>query len=135
MSAIAVGSFDLIANFPSQYQRQELRIETGDLLVRTGREKIESQMPLVLWQVKSSGTQLRATAALTIRVRSEGNFVFAENETLRVFAHGQSLDEALEQFQDHVVHFYESYLKLGNDQVIGEGARLKQVFEASFQRG
>lgn len=135
MSLLAAGLPDLVPEFPQNFQKQALRIETGDLVVRTRQDQIRSQMPLVLWRVTSAGIQLRATSPIIIRFRSEGEFVFAENETLRIFAHGQTSEQALEQFEDHVVHFFESYANLGSDQVVGEGARLKQVFAASFQRG
>jgi hypothetical protein len=135
MSVLAAGLPDLVADFPLNFQKQELRIETGDLVVRTRQDQMRSQMPLVLWRVTSAGIQLRATSPITVRVRSEGEFVFAENETLRIFAHGRTPEQALEQFEDHVVHFYESYANLGSDEVVGEGARLKQVFADSFQRG
>lgn len=134
MSALATHVSGLVAYLPSRYQEQEPRTRTGDLVVQP-EDQIRTELPLVLWQIAASGVRLRAASPVTVRIRSEGKFVFTENETLRVFAHGETLDEALEQFQDHVVHFFESYSKLSNDQVIGEGARLKQVFEASFQRG
>lgn len=132
MSVLTAGLQDLVEAFP-----QGLRIETGDLVVRTRHDQMpsQSQMPLVLWRVASAGIRLHASLPITVRVHSEGEFVFAENETLRVFAHGRTPEEALEQFEDHVVHFYESYANLESDQVVGEGARLKQIFATSFQRG
>jgi hypothetical protein len=111
-----------------------LRIKTGDFIERL-EDQMRSKMPLVLWQVISGGTRLQARSPITVRTRSEGDFVFAENETLRTFAYGRTLEEALEQFEDHVVHFYEYYASLGDDQVVGEGARLKNLFETSLQRG
>lgn len=133
MSVLAANLPDLVPVFPLNFQKQELRIKTGDFIGRS-EEQMRSKMPLVLWQVSSGGIRLRATSPITVRVRSEGDFVFAENEALGTFAYGRTHEEALEHFEDHVVHFYETYVNLREDQVVGEGARLKNLFETSFHR-
>jgi len=129
MTALATGAGNFAAFFPSEYVRQEPRVRTGELVVQRG---IRSRLPLLLWRIESARTRLRATSAITVHVRSENDFVFAENESLAIFAHGRTADEALEDFQEHVAHFFEYYSRLRTDQVIGDAIRLKELFAGLF---
>ena len=109
------------------------RVQTGDLDI--GASNPPSSAVNVLWEVREGGVWLRAAKApITVRIRRVGNFWFAENAALRVFAHGDTAPEALRDFHQHVVYFYQYYEKLRADQVVGEGSRLKHLFANSFLR-
>ena len=129
MSTLAVGTDNFLAFSPAMSKPKELRIRTGERFVQ---DKIRSQLPLLLWRVEAAGTRLRVLTPITIRVRFEDNLVFAENETLRIFAHGNTQDEAMEQFQQHVVHSQRSYAGLRDDQVLGDAIRLRRLFAELF---
>ena len=115
------------------FKRAEPRIETGDMVVEQSSHP--TLAPTVLWDIRSGQVRLRAAKPVTVHLRVEGAYWFAENETLRVFAHGVTVEEALQDFQEHVAYFHSHYEKLRPNQVVGEGARLKQVFANSFVRG
>lgn len=109
----------------------ELRDETGDLVVSASPPSAKS--PTVLWSIQSDDHRLRATKAVTVHLRREGLYWFAENESLRVFAHGSTQAEALSEFQEHVAYFHQYFQRLTADEVVGEGARLKRLFADSFE--
>ena len=125
----------LLTRFPTEtgYQQVDLRVETGDWIVSATRPSTFG--PTVLWDIHAGSLRLHAAKPITVHIRSEGAYWFAENETLRVFAHGATVEEALQEFQEHVAYFHGYYEKLRTNQVIGEGARLKQLFASSFVRG
>ncbi|HKQ49703.1 MAG TPA: hypothetical protein VJZ71_16640 [Phycisphaerae bacterium] len=123
----------------SEYQ-SSVGIKRPDPPTETGYMVVEQSShptlaPTVLWDIQSGPVRLRAARPVTVHLRVDGAYWFAENETLRVFAHGVTVEEALQDFQEHVAYFYSHYEKLRPNQVVGEGARLKQVFANSFVRG
>lgn len=73
-----------------------------------------------------------------IRIRQDGGFFFAENDTLRLVGIGTSPKEALADYCTHQAHFQQYYTRLPTSAVIGEGRRLKRLFqncrEASSRR-
>jgi len=88
---------------------------------------------IVLWEVRKGTVVLRARTPIYVRILKEGKLTFAENETLRIFAHGSDVQSAMRDFDSHVVHFHAYYVGLQEDQVVGEGSRLKKLFE-TFER-
>jgi hypothetical protein len=124
-----------VSDFPSTggYKRADPQIKTGDMVVElSSRPRLA---PSVLWDIRSGPVRLRAARPITVHLRAEGLYWFAENETLRVFAHGVTVEDALTDFKEHVAYFHAYYEKLRANQVIGEAERLKQVFASSFVRG
>lgn len=134
MSLAMMPSSGLLTGFPtgSKYKQVSPCVVTGDLVVNS--PKPSAFGPTVLWDIHAGSLRLHATKPVTVHLRSEGAYWFAENETLRVFAYGATVEEALEDFQEHVVYFHSYYKSLRADQVIGEGERLKQLFDSSFVR-
>jgi hypothetical protein len=114
------------------YALADPSIKTGDLMESpTSRE---TSLPTVLWEIRADKVRLRAVTPIKVEVRMEGRFWFAENETLRVFAHGLTQAVALAEFHEHLVYFYSYYAKLRMDQVIGEATRLKELYAKTFKR-
>jgi hypothetical protein len=61
------------------------------------------------------------------------NDFFVENETLGIFATGETREEAKRAFDEHLIYFYNHYKKLSWDRVTGEAERLKRLYEDLFQ--
>ena len=85
-----------------------------------------------VWSISADGCSLTARRPVGVRIRSEGEFCFAENDRLIISGFGKTAAEALKDFSSHVVHFYRYYQNLRDDQVMGEAARLKQLFSDVF---
>ncbi|MEA1991059.1 MAG: hypothetical protein U9N58_02540 [Thermodesulfobacteriota bacterium] len=58
---------------------------------------------------------------------------FVENETLDIFATGETREEAIRAFNEHLIYFYNHYKNLSWDRVTGEAERLKRLYEDLFQ--
>lgn len=65
-------------------------------------------------------------------ISSEANEYFAENESLSIYAIGDSVESAIQEFSHHVVYFFEYYKNKSENEVIGKAARLKELYENHF---
>ena len=134
MSAIPVLHPELVARVPPGFLPADLRVRTGDWVVRSLPFAEEAASPVAIWEIRKGRTHLRAKTAISVRMWSEEAFIFAENESLRVLGHGRDIESALADFNAHVVYFHKYYSNLREDQVMGEGLRLKRLFESMFER-
>ena len=69
---------------------------------------------------------------ISVRVYLEDDIYFAENENLSVCGTGGNQDEALQDLQLHIAHFYNYYNNIENDKLMGEALRLKKIYEGLF---
>ena len=67
----------------------------------------------------------------TMRVKiSKGETLFfAENEYFGIFTTGKSREEAINNFSEQIIHFYNHYKQLNWDRVTGEALRIKKLFK------
>lgn len=106
---------------------------TGDFVTREvliERAARISRRPL--WGVQIEGRRFRAVRPIELHVFQDGEFFFAESETLNILGTGFSAREAIEDAVHHLIHFWEYYRKLSWNQVTSEAARLKKLFETLF---
>jgi hypothetical protein len=86
-----------------------------------------------LWRFASSHVVLLSSKPVSVRITRGESLFFAENENLGIFATGESRNEAISAFSEHLVHFYEHYKRLDWDDVTGEATRLKKIYEDVFE--
>ncbi len=82
-----------------------------------------------LWAVHTEVKRFRTSRAIKVHIFRDGDFFFAENETLLVCGTGDSAWDAVEELELHIIHFYKYYKELPSDRVIGEAKRLKGLYE------
>lgn len=90
----------------------------------------EAIMPL--WDLEIGNQTMMPAVPVGIRVRREGELFFAENDSLSVYAHGTSPEEAIADFKATAAFFAEEYRALGPDGVIGLGVQLRENFLKAF---
>jgi hypothetical protein len=79
-------------------------------------------------QLKLGGHTLIPVKPIGIQITQDGEWFFAENENLRVVGSGHTLEDAVLDLEQHIVHFWEYYNSLPESQAIGDALRLKKVF-------
>ena len=84
---------------------------------------------LLLLDAMVQGLNRRLSVPVAVEIRKEEGVWFVENNTLKLFGSGSSIESALLEFREHVGFFAERYLSLGPSDVIGEGTRLKAIYE------
>lgn len=85
-----------------------------------------------LWVLSTKTKRYKVSKPIKIRIYSEDNLFFAENETLVVIGTGSSVQEALDELSQHIIHFYRYYKKLSWNKVTGDAVRLKKIYETLF---
>ena len=68
-----------------------------------------------------------------VKVSKGESFFFAENENLGIFATGESRNEAIRAFNEHLIHFHKHYKQLDWNKATGEAQRLKKIYEDLFK--
>ena len=85
------------------------------------------------WQFKATDLKVYSSKPIEVVITREKGTYFAENESLEIYASGDSEHEVIEDFCQHVIYFYKHYKQLGWDKVIGHARRLKETYESLFQ--
>ncbi len=65
---------------------------------------------------------------IAVKIYQDEDLFFAENENLNVCGTGDTIQEALEDLQSHIIHFYHYYKDIRNEQLLGDAVRLKEVY-------
>ncbi len=86
------------------------------------RTAIKSVFPL--WTV----TGRRPAKPVQVWAWKGHDLFFAENPNLHIFATGETLAEAVQEFREQFAQQCEHYRQVPWEQVTGEAARLKQLF-------
>lgn len=81
-----------------------------------------------LWSIP----KYKVSKPIKVHIYFEDNLFFAENETLVVVGTGNSINEAMDDFCRHIIHFYHYYKRLSRDKVTGDAIRLKKLYETLF---
>lgn len=91
------------------------------------------QNPYVpMWTFHSKTKTYKAAKPVRVRIYSEGDFWFVENESLAIAGTGSSREEAIDDFSRQIIHFHDYYKKLPPNKVTGDAVRLKKLFETLF---
>jgi hypothetical protein len=134
MSQLALEAHDDLApSIPATYRSVRPSVETES--VSNAPSEIAGAglfNSVPIWIIKGVGHELRAKKAIRIRIRKDGDYYFAANETLAIEGTGLTASEAVEDFCTHVTHFHSYYQRFSFDQLMGEATRLKQVFADLF---
>lgn len=85
-----------------------------------------------IWTISGTKKKYKVSKPIKARIYSEGELFFAENETLVIIGSGETIDEAIDDFGRHILHFYQYYKKLSWDKVTGDAIRLKNIYETLF---
>jgi len=119
--------------FPKNFKRELTVVPTASELDTHARFSGASIVKVPVWVFSASGMALKARKPVSVKVFMGENLFFAENETLDIFATGETREEAVRAFNEHLIYFYNHYRKLGWDRVTGEAKRLKRLYEDLFQ--
>ena len=116
---------------PANYRHSEVRVDTAKEIV--GKELLRSlssrQFVAPLWSVRTPEKRFRTIKPLSVHIYFDEGLFFAQNETLFLYGTGMSPEEAIEDLELHIIHFYQYYKNLDWSQVTGDAIRLKKLYE------
>ncbi len=85
-----------------------------------------------IWRFAFEHRIILSAKPVSVIISKGQKLFFAENENLALYATGETRQEAIREFCEQLVHFYLHYKKLSWDKVIGEGRRLKTLYNDLF---
>lgn len=88
-----------------------------------------SPVRLLIMTALLDGEQIPLSRPVQLGLSREAGSWVAENDTLGLFGDGPSQHEAISSFIEHFEHFLAYYTRLSWDEVAGDGARLKGVYD------
>ena len=86
-----------------------------------------------LWRFTSPKAEIISAKPVLVKVSKGESLFFAENENLGIFATGESRNEAIRAFNEHLIHFHKHYKQLDWNKATGEAQRLKKIYEDLFK--
>jgi hypothetical protein len=120
-----------LRRIPENYERiSSSEVETAQIIdpEKIFKEARKSQ-PAHLLRLYTKTKKFYTPKPISVKIYREEALFFAENETLVVCGTGATVDEALQDFSLHILHFFEYYKKLDKNKLTGDALRLKDIFE------
>ena len=66
---------------------------------------------------------------INIKITKESSLILAEDDNLRIYVTGATVEEALQEFCMILSEMKEHYAELGDDEVTGDAVRLKKLYK------
>ncbi len=88
---------------------------------------------IFLFKIVFDDREFNTLKPISVNTYCDGNLCFAENDNLAVYGNGNSLDDAINDLRKHIVHFYEYYKNMDQDDLFGEALRLKELYSGLFK--
>ena len=120
-------------SFPENFKRRVHSVSTASELDLRPVSWGFATANTPLWRFRSSHGVVLSSKPVAVKIIRGESLFFAENENLDIFATGESRDDAIRAFNDHLIYFYNHYKNLSWDRVTGEAGRLKRLYEDLFQ--
>ncbi len=98
-------------------------LDPPDLL---GEFKTSSKFPL--FQLYVGDRRYQAVKPIIVHVYRDEEWFFAENESLNLTGSGSTIEEAVHDLEEHIVHFWYYYRSLSDRKLVGDAVRLKRVY-------
>ena len=118
---------------PDQFSSQaRISIKTAELTPTEILDTFAKAGKFPLFRIRVSEREYLPSKPILIHIYQDGDWFFAENETLVLVGTGQSKEEAVLDLEQHIVHFWNYYKKLMDDKISGDAVRLKKVYSGLF---
>ena len=120
---------------PSNYNR------VGDTSLQTASQVFSTQQeisnrwiykPAPIFRIVGETKSFSTRKPISIKVIQEEDTFFVENESLRLYGSGSTQVEAMQEFCEHVIYFFEYYKTIPTSKLTGEALELKAVYENLF---
>lgn len=112
----------------SGFRPSRPRVETYSYIQERSPGTPVAPAVLPLFSFVVSGATKTLRQPLLLRIGIEQGEYFVENDALRIFGNGATLQEAVKSFSHDLGYFWEYYRGLGDDQVAGEAVALKKRY-------
>lgn len=102
-------------------------LQPGELAKNLGGNvSVPTRVPLLRLYVDSH--TYRTQIPIEVHIYKEGEWFFAENETLVLVGSGKSFEEAMYDLQQHIIYFWRRYNQSSENNLMGDAIRLKNIY-------
>ena len=84
--------------------------------------------PYPVFAININGEMKLLKKIIQLRIRYEDGYYFSENEMYHISGYGDSAREALKNAVYDISYFYNYYLSLNENELIGNGLELKRIY-------
>jgi len=134
-SSLAEDTYDVIkermAYVPENYKSSGVG-EVGTATVVDPQEvfsQTRKHQPIPIWRIHVEPKRFYTPKPILVKIYSDEDFFFAENEKLAVCGTGDTPQNALQDFYFHIVHFFEYYMGIDENKLTGDALRLKNLYQ------
>ncbi|MFW2371864.1 MAG: hypothetical protein ACN4GM_01985 [Gammaproteobacteria bacterium] len=104
--------------------------DDGGLLSRyEEKHEIPRVFKMPMYVFVSGEKIIQSNKPVEVTFSYEDNQYFASNDALDVFAYGDTIELAVEDFSQHIIYFYEFYLSKDRDECMGQALKLKELYD------
>ena len=126
------GSWDEMRTYVPENYRSLGRIRVKTAAFDLDVERVPVQSTLPLFALNSGGAVYRLVRPIAVKTYRDGEWVFAENEALNLIGTGSTLQEAINDLQLHVVHFWNYYSRIPDESLTADARQLKRIYSDRF---
>lgn len=127
MSAALVEYESEVGSILGKFRASRPRVETYSYVVT--RQTMLATAVLPLFSFTYQDIERRLRRPLMLRVVTEDGEIFVENDGLRIFGRGGTLQAAVQSFAHDLAYYWVYYRSLRTEDVAGDAVRLKSLYE------
>ena len=94
--------------------------------------RVSSVNAVPMWKFIVGDDRLVCDTPVRVMIREQDGLYLVDCERLNIYCDGPSLRTAVEAFRQQVHHYYREYSRLTEDQVVGLGAELRELYSRHF---
>jgi len=103
-------------------------VRVSKATVASDYEAINDQNLYPVFAINIDGELKQLKKFILLRLRYEDGYYFSENEMFNISGNGDSVGEALKNATSDISYFYNHYLSLNDDELVGNGLELKRIY-------
>lgn len=85
-----------------------------------------------IWEINDT-IKLETKKPIGVMIRRGEELILAENETLGIYAYGETVNEAIKDFTEQLIEYYEHYTKAKESDLTEKALKIKQLYSNLFK--
>jgi len=124
-------TYDLIKErrryLPSNY-RSTLVDEVGTAKIIDWQQVFKNKKTIYIYRLFKENKRYLTNKPIAVKIYQDEVLFFAENENLNVCGTGETSQEALADLYLHILHFYNYYREINEEQLTENAIKLKKLY-------
>jgi len=113
---------------PLGYTAPVIRLTAAELVDTDKGSRFISVIKKPVWGMTIENQYKKFSKPISLFIYKDGNYYFAENDTLDILSEGSSIQESIDNALAHIKHFYEYYLSLPDVKFTKKALELKSIY-------